>query len=135
VQLQWLSKLRDCSTSVKYSEHTTTVMTTSACSKCSDLKEKLGDVMQRLEVQEVQVDTLRQLMESLRSSTLIVPPVLSPLSAMQTFTPVESPASIFRTHSPLSIHAELHSPVMSPPTGPPADHGPDATIPMVASTE
>jgi len=65
------------------------------CSECSDLKEQLGDVTQRLEVQEVQVNTLRQLMESLRSSTLTVPPVPSPPGAMQTSTPVESPPSIF----------------------------------------
>jgi len=135
VQLRWLSKSRDCGTSVEYSKHMTTATTTSTCSKCSNLKEKLGDVTQRLEAQEVQVDTLRQLMESLRSSTLIVPPVPSPPGAMQTFTPVESPASIFCTHSPSTIHAESHSPVVSPPTNPPADHRPDPTIPAVASTE
>ena len=114
MQPRWLSKSRDRGTSVEYSEHTTMAMTTSACSECSDLKEKLGDVTRRLEVQEVQVDTLRQLMESLRSSTLIVPPVPSPPGAMQTFTPVESP-------DPFSVRTPLRPSMLSriPPLCPP----------------
>jgi len=43
VQPKWLSKSRDRDTSAKWSEHATTA-TTSACSKCSQLKEDLGDV-------------------------------------------------------------------------------------------
>jgi len=109
------------------------VTTTSACSECSDLKEQLGHVTRRLEAQEVQVDTLRQLMESLRSSTLTVPPVPSPPGAMQTSTPVESPPSIFHAPSTSSATAALHPPAVCSPTGPPADPRLDPTSPAVAS--
>ena len=125
MQPRWLSKSHDHGTSAEHSEHTTTATTTSACSECSDLKEKLGDVTRRLEAQEVQMDTLRQLMESLRSGTLIVPPEQPPPPSMQTSTPLGSPASIYRAPSPAACSPDV----------PPADHGPDPTPPAVPSME
>jgi len=81
--------------------------------------------MHRLEAQEVQMDTLHQLMKSLRSSTLIVHPEPPPPPSMQTSTPLGSPALIFRAPSP----------AVCSPNVPPADHGLDPTLPAVARME
>ena len=64
VQPKWLLKSCDRGTSAEWSEHAMTA-TTSACSECSQLKEDLGDVNHRLNAQELEMDTLRQLVEGL----------------------------------------------------------------------
>jgi len=104
VQPKWLSKSRDRGTSAEWSEHATTA-TTSACSECSQLKEDLGDVNRRLNAQELEMDTLRQLVEGLRSSTLTAPPVPLPTAAVQTSTPVDSLVLVPCAPSPSPIPA------------------------------
>ena len=79
---RWLSKSCDCGTSGERSEHVTLGMSTTTCSECSKLKEQLGDVTWRLEAQEVQMDTLCELMEGLRSSMQIPPPAPLPLPSL-----------------------------------------------------
>ena len=112
VRPKWLSKSHDRGTSVEWSEHATTV-TTSACSECSQLKEDLGDVNQRLNAQELEMDTLRQLVEGLRSSMLTAPPMPLPTAAMQTSTPVDSPSSdpcpIWPSSVPASAGLTFHT--------------------------
>ena len=79
--------------------------TTSSCSECSQLKEDLGDVNRRLNTQEIEMDTLCQLLEGLRSNMLTAPLTPLPTARVQTSTPVDSPASIPCPISPLSLPA------------------------------
>ena len=83
---RWLSKSCDHGTSRERSEHGTLGTSTTACSECSELKGQLGDVTRRLEAQKVQMDTLCELMEGLRSSMQIPPP--APLPSPSSASPV-----------------------------------------------
>ena len=136
IQPRWLSKLHDRGTSRERSDLGTTATSTSTCSDCSQLKEQLGDVTHRLEAQEVQMDTLRGLMENLRSSTQIAPPAPLPSPAMQTSTPVRSPASIPHAVSPSSIPVALPSPIVPSSTNLDLpEEVPDVGSPQVPSIE
>ena len=64
---QWLLHMGDRGTSTERSEATTSATSRSACSECSIMKEELVDVKHTLAAQQLEMDTLRQLMESMRS--------------------------------------------------------------------
>ena len=67
---QWLLHMGDHGTSTEQSEATTSATSRSACSECSIMKEELVDVKCTPAAQQLEMDTLRQLMESMRSHLL-----------------------------------------------------------------
>ena len=81
---QWLLHMGDRRTSTERSEATTSATSRSACSECSVVKEELVDVKCTLAAQQLEIDTLHQLMESMRSHSLTAHPGAMPTNPVLT---------------------------------------------------
>ena len=106
----------------------------SACSECSAVKEELVDVKCMIAAQQLEMDTLHQLVEFMRSSSMTAPPSGPSTTDAQTFTPIGSPMSI-----PHAVSLPMIScPSLPSPDVPSLDGHDQAclpTLPIVSSVD
>ena len=107
-----VSKSWEHATSIEWSEPATAATSRSACSECSAVKEELVDMKRMIAAQQLEMDTLRQLVESMRSSSMTTPPSGPSTADAQTFTPIGSP---------VSVPCAVSLPVISCPSSPSPD--------------
>ena len=131
---QWLLHMGDRGTSTEQSEVTTLATSRSACSECSVVKEELVDVKRTLATQQLEMDTLCQLMESMRSHSLTAHPGAMHTNPVLTTQPIGHSPSIPRELSLPAISC-LSSPALLPSPTLPHQHDDGAMLPLVPSME